>query len=138
MKKEWIEGTIALTVLLALLVTVGLATGQQFSVATPPGTLATCPAPTSTSNILCSVTDGYYASIAGAAYVKINASAGPVITGAVPIVVSPTGVVSCPTCSTTSNAVTSLNGRTGAITLTKADVVNTGISVTATTTANLQ
>lgn len=52
---------------------------QQFSVTTPGGALASCPAPSAPNNILCSVvssppaaTDGYYVSANGTPYVQIN------------------------------------------------------------------
>jgi hypothetical protein len=73
---------IGLTVLLLVIVftasVVMTAFGQQFAATTPSGALTACPAPVSGSNILCSVTDGYYASVAGASYVKISATAGGV------------------------------------------------------------
>ena len=53
-----------------------IALAQQFSAITPSGAVTGCPAPTSGVNILCSVTDGYYASVAGAGYVKMTAQAG--------------------------------------------------------------
>lgn len=48
----------------------------QFAMTTPSGAVSGCPTPTTGTNILCSVTDGYYVSVSGAAYAKINAAAG--------------------------------------------------------------
>lgn len=74
------KNTVLATITGILLVIAVVAFGQQFAVTTPPGALSGCPSPAAGVNILCSVTDGYYASIAGSAYVKINATAGGVAT----------------------------------------------------------
>lgn len=60
------------------------------------------------------------------------------ITGAIPIVVNNSGVVSCPTCAVNSAVVTGFGTppRTGNVVLTKTDVLTTGIAATATTTAS--
>ena len=71
-------GSLGLLLLVAITIAVAFAFGQQFAATTPSGALTACPAPVSGSNILCSVTDGYYASIAGGTYVKISATAGGV------------------------------------------------------------
>lgn len=63
--------------LIIILIAVALVaqSANQFAMTTPNGAVTACPAPVSTSNILCSVTDGYYVSVAGAAYAKINVGA---------------------------------------------------------------
>lgn len=63
------------TAVLLAIVMVATALAQsagQFALSAPTGALSTCPTPVAGANILCSVTDGYYASISGAAYAKIN------------------------------------------------------------------
>lgn len=70
---------IAITVVMAaigLVAQSGLQFSPQFWAQTPVGPLTGCPTPVSGSNILCSVTDGYYVSVSGTAYLKINAAAG--------------------------------------------------------------
>lgn len=71
-------------VLFSLLMVVALfaQSSNQFAMVTPNGAVSACPAPVATANILCSVTDGYWVSIAGAAYAKINVGAqqGGVVT----------------------------------------------------------
>ena len=98
--------------------------------------VSNCPPGIANGTTLCTVgtTSGPYT-----IYVSYNAGAyqpligaGVTITGAAPIVVSG-GAVSCPTCVT--SAVTSFNGRTGAVTLSKADVVATNLSVTTSVTS---
>src|SRR5208337_4065048 len=88
----------------------------QSSLTVSPGsTLASCPSPSTKALIFCNVAgdsanaDGAYVSANGAAYFRVSASV--------------------------SAGVTSFNGRTGAITLTKADITGTGIAAASTTTA---
>ena len=80
MKSTKVIGSLAILMMssIGIAVLVAVAFGQQFAATTPSGALASCPAPVSGSNILCSVTDGYYASVSGASYVKISATAGGV------------------------------------------------------------
>lgn len=61
---------IAIIVLMA--VSLIAQSANQFSMVTPNAAVTGCPAPVAGSNILCSVTDGYYVSISGGAYAKIN------------------------------------------------------------------
>ena len=106
-----------------LLIAAALWAQNQFAVTTPPGAVTGCPTPVAGMNILCSVTDGYYASISGAAYQPINATAGGVTsfnkrTGAVLPVVgdysysqlsSPPTTIACTT-SSQSNTGLSASG----------------------------
>jgi len=69
MNRVWIA------VAAALVVAVSLA-AQQASVSLPSGAVTSCPPPASGQNIVCSVTDGPYVSVNGAAYVKVTASSG--------------------------------------------------------------
>jgi len=102
--------------------------------------LSNCPAGTANTAQLCAVgtaASNYtmYVSYNGAAY-QLLAPAGTAMTGTAPIVVSG-GTVSCPTC-VQGSVVTSFNGRTGAATLTKADVTGTGVAVSTTATSTIQ
>jgi len=84
---------------------------------------------------LCATTSGLYYSLNGSA--TFTPVAGAVtLTGTAPIVVSGT-TVSCPTC-VTGTVVNSFQGRTGNVTLTKADVTGTGLAVTTTSNSTLQ
>ena len=77
-----------LSIFLAVMLIITASFAQQFSAVTPSGAVTGCPTPVSGSNILCSVTDGYYASVSGAAYVKMTAAAVPLLT-----------TIDCPTAS---------------------------------------
>jgi hypothetical protein len=99
-------------------------------------TVSQCPTASATGATLCPVgtsTTGYgmYVSYNGAAY-QLLTPAGSV-TGSAPIVVSGTAI-SCPTC-VTGSVVNSFNTRTGAVTLSDADVTGTGLKVVTTVTS---
>ena len=64
-----------LVFVLGLFVIAG-AQSNQFSLAGPVGAVTGCQAPAAGQNSLCSVTDGWYASINGASYVKIPLTQG--------------------------------------------------------------
>lgn len=123
-------------------------TGAGLVTLTYAASLSTCAWPVGfgtnpTAGVICIYPNG----TGGASFAGAVATAGtqgpfspviatsPTLTGTSPITVSGS-TISCPTC-VTGSVVTSFGspGRTGAVTLTKADVTGTGLSVNTTTTS---
>lgn len=115
------------------------AAGNGVFVLLQAGTPASCvwPAGATVTNgmAICATTSGpYYALNGSATFLPFANSA--TVTGTTPIVVTGTAV-SCPTC-VTGSVVTSFNSRSGAIQLTKADVLGTNFAVSTSSTSTVQ
>lgn len=110
------------------------ASGNGVFVLLQAGTPASCawPAGATVTNgmAICATTSGPYYSLNGSA-TFLPFSSTVTITGTAPIVVNGT-TVSCPSCALTTAVVTSFNGHTGAVNLSKADVTATGLTATTT------
>ena len=134
--KNFITNVLAFVVAICLVGGVGELLHSQSSLTVQPGsTLASCPSPVSGSKamIFCNVAgdgsnpDGAYLSANGSAYVRIN---------------STTGVLPQSVTATAGQCLTGYNATTGAFTtgaclasITKAQVLGTGVAATTSTTS---
>lgn len=66
----------AIAVVLLMVLALGAQTVSPFSLLTQNGALTSCQSPAAGFNGVCAVTDGYYVTINGAAYIKIPLTQG--------------------------------------------------------------